>query len=157
MEANAINCMTLLVHLVVIFLINNYTPVFYLQISPTFSSGKMRKMHPIIVDCVHRLDKVLEKRAQNKEEIDLKKMMGNLTMDVIATCAFATKIDTHNEEKSSDFVIHAQKVFRSTWRIWVFFLIAPVFPQILKWAKFSFTDPTVAKFFRSAVGPKKMI
>ena len=112
----------------------------------------MRKMHPIIVDCVKRLEQVLEKCAQNSDkEIDLKKMMGNLTMDVIATCAFGTKIDVHSEEKTSDFVTHAQKVFRSSWRMWVFFIVSPVFPQLLKWINFKFTDPSVDRFFRSAV------
>ncbi|CAG2162374.1 unnamed protein product [Oppiella nova] len=63
-------------------------------ISPTFSSGKMRAMHPIIIDCVKRLEEYLEKKAANKEELEMKKIMGNLTMDVIASCAFGTKIDT---------------------------------------------------------------
>ncbi|CAG2116153.1 unnamed protein product [Medioppia subpectinata] len=55
-------------------------------ISPTFSSGKMRAMHPLIIDCVHRLDQYLETKAINGDELDVKRAMGNLTMDVIASC-----------------------------------------------------------------------
>ncbi|CAG2162373.1 unnamed protein product, partial [Oppiella nova] len=54
-------------------------------ISPTFSSGKMRSMHPIVIDCVKRLETHLEAYLQKgSHEIELKKNMSNLTMDVIA-------------------------------------------------------------------------
>ncbi|CAG2173218.1 unnamed protein product, partial [Oppiella nova] len=86
-------------------------------ISPTFSSGKMRSMHPIIIDCVHRLDNYLETKAMTGEDVEMKKTMGSLTMDVIASCAFGTKIDTYNDHKTNEFLENAKKVFHaSMWR-----------------------------------------
>ncbi|CAG2102769.1 unnamed protein product [Medioppia subpectinata] len=120
-------------------------------ISPTFSSGKMKAMHPIIVDCTQRLEEYLEKKAVTGEEVEMKKIMGNLTMDVIASCAFGTKIDTHNDEKRSDFILNAQKVFRGNWRVWAFFLFMTTFPKLVRWTGFTFNDPTVVKFFRTAI------
>ncbi|CAG2114836.1 unnamed protein product, partial [Medioppia subpectinata] len=125
-------------------------------ISPTFSSGKMRAMHPIIVDCVHRLEDYLEKKSKNGEDVELKKAMGNLTMDVIASCAFGTKTDTHNDD-NNEFVINARKVFRGNWRVWVFFLVYTTFPKLIEWTGFQITDPGVQNFFQKAVRIKSII
>jgi hypothetical protein len=129
-----------------------FVKLFHNKISPTFSSGKMRKMHPLIEDCVERLETVLMKKATDNSgnnEIELKKSMGNLTMDVIALCAFGTKIDTHNDPKNQ-FIKKAEVVLRGNWRLWVFFLLKTTIPKILDLTQFQVTDPSVAHFFRSA-------
>ncbi|XP_054157849.1 cytochrome P450 3A24-like [Oppia nitens] len=115
-------------------------------ISPTFSSGKMRSMHPLIIDCIVRLDKHLA----DKTEIELKQTMGNLTMDVIATCAFGTRIDTY-AEKTSDFVLNAQKVFRGNWRVWVALILLMISKKFANWLGVKFLDPGAENFFRNAI------
>ncbi|CAG2101453.1 unnamed protein product [Medioppia subpectinata] len=121
-------------------------------ISPTFSSGKMRSMHPIIIDCVHRLDQYLETKAINGDELDVKRAMGNLTMDVIASCAFGTQIDTYNDNKTNEFIVNAREVFASTWRAYVMALMMFLLPdRIREWIGFSTISPSVNHFFRSAI------
>ena len=110
----------------------------------------MRRMHPIIIDCVKRLENALEKGMKIKNEVEIKQYMSNFTIDVIASCAFGTKIDTYSE-KRNEFIINAQKAFRGTWRIWVFFTLAFTFPKLIQWMKFEFVDPSVTNFFRGAV------
>ncbi len=113
----------------------------------------MRKMYPLIEDCVQRLETVIMKKATDSSgnnEIELKKFMGNLTMDVIALCAFGTKIDTHNDP-NNQFIKNAEVVFRGIWRFWVFFVFKNTIPKILDLIGFQMTDPSVAHFFRSAV------
>ncbi|CAG2167306.1 unnamed protein product, partial [Oppiella nova] len=78
--------------------------------SPTFTSGKMKKMYPRIRECLTDFMSHLEGFAVNKKEINIKDMYGNYTMDVIATCAFATKTNAHND-LDSPFVLNARKVF----------------------------------------------
>ncbi len=113
----------------------------------------MRKMYPLIEDCVQRLETAIMKKATDisgNNEIELKKFMGNLTMDVIALCAFGTKIDTHNDP-NNQFIKNAEVLFRGSWRFWVFFLFKSTIPKILDLIGFQMTDPSVAHFFRSAV------
>jgi cytochrome P450 family 6 len=110
----------------------------------------MRRMHPIIIDCVKRLENALEKGMKIKNEVEIKQYMSNFTIDVIASCAFGTKIDTYSE-KRNEFIIKAQKAFRGTWRIWVFFTLAFTFPKLIQWMKFRFIEPSVTDFFRAAV------
>jgi len=58
----------------------------------------MKKMHSLVQECVKSLEKALDKTAKDSNnEVELKKLMGNYTMDVISLCAFATKIDSHND------------------------------------------------------------
>ena len=78
--------------------------------SPTFTSGKMKKMYPMIKDCLNEFLDVLEPAAKNRENINLKDMHGNYTMDVIATCAFATKTNAH-KNINNPFIVNAKKVF----------------------------------------------
>ncbi|CAG2167511.1 unnamed protein product [Oppiella nova] len=91
-------------------------------ITPTFSSGKMRAMHPIIIDCVHRLDNYLETKAMIGEDVEMKETMGSLTIDAIASCAFGTKIDTYNDhKKTNEFLLYSQKSLHlKLWRCLVF-------------------------------------
>ncbi|CAG2184116.1 unnamed protein product, partial [Oppiella nova] len=121
-------------------------------ISPTFSSGKMRSMHPIIIDCVHRLDNYLETKVMAGEDVETKKTMGSLTMDVIFSCAFGTKIDTYNDHKTNEFLVNTKEVFSgAVWRLWVFIALVKISPKLFEWTGFQIIDPSVQKFFITAV------
>jgi cytochrome P450 family 3 subfamily A len=107
----------------------------------------MRKMYPLVEQCVKSLDKVLEKAVKERKDVELKTLMGNYTMDVIATCAFATKTDTHNDP-NNPFVKNAIKIFKaSIWRTLLFISCLP----LKKFFKISIIDPNVVNFFKSAV------
>ena len=113
----------------------------------------MRRMHPIVVDCVEKLMEELKKSAQNsnnKNEIELKKMMDNLTMDVISSCAFGTKVDVYRDSKN-EFIVNAQKILEGNWRFWLFFLLLTNAPKIVESTGFQRNDPKVTNFFRIAV------
>ena len=109
-------------------------------------------MHPVIVDCVQRLQDNLNKKAQNKDnnEIELKTLMSNLTMDVITTCAFGMKIDTYGE-KESEFVTNAKSVLNGGLRLWLFFILLTSLPKVIEWTGFEQNDPKVNEFFCDAV------
>ncbi|XP_054154549.1 thromboxane-A synthase-like [Oppia nitens] len=106
--------------------------------SPTFTSGKLRKLYPLIGQCcddfVGHLDRLVSSRRQQPVgSIELKKLMGDLTMDVIARCAFSIKPDTYTDDQSSgessnQFIRAANNVFNiSVWRLILIRLIpAPV-------------------------------
>ncbi|CAG2171744.1 unnamed protein product [Oppiella nova] len=70
----------------------------------------MKKMYPRIRECLTDFMNHLESFAINEKEMNAKDMYGNYTMDVIATCAFATKTGAHNT-LDSPFVVMARSVF----------------------------------------------
>lgn len=69
--------------------------------SPTFTSGKMKAMFPLMNMSLETLVKVYEK--SNGRDIDALSTFANFTMDVIAKVAFAVDTNTHDGENSSTF------------------------------------------------------
>jgi cytochrome P450 len=69
--------------------------------SPTFTSGKMKAMFPLMNMSLETLVKVYEK--SNGGDIDALNTFANFTMDVIAKVAFAVETNTHDGENCSTF------------------------------------------------------
>ncbi len=96
-------------------------------VSPTFTSGKMKKMYPLMTKCAQEYVEALKNEAINENEIDLKQMNGNFTMDVIAKCAFATTTNSHKDPENP-FIKHAKNLFN--FRVWKLALIV-ILPEFL--------------------------
>ncbi|KFM82972.1 Cytochrome P450 3A30, partial [Stegodyphus mimosarum] len=114
-------------------------------ITPAFTSRKMRKMSHIMNDCAKTVLKTLEKHAVSKEPVDCKRLFGAFTMDVIATSAFATKIDSHNDPDNI-FVKNVRKAFGefTGLRLLLFFFL----PNWLR-LTFGFRSLPTGDFFQS--------
>lgn len=97
--------------------------------SPAFSTGKLRKMNALIEDCAAITSEHLKKAAANEEDIDVKQFFGNYAVDVIARCAFGTRLDSHSDQ-TNEFVTRSRQAFsgRVTPRLFIFF----VFPAIAR-------------------------
>lgn len=80
------------------------------HLTPTFSSGKLRKMNSKMQQCIETLFKNLERTVDRKEIFEFRAMCGAFTMDVIASTAFGLKIDSHNDP-NNHFVKMARKAF----------------------------------------------
>ncbi|GBN31144.1 Cytochrome P450 3A13 [Araneus ventricosus] len=114
-------------------------------ISPTFSTGKIKRMMGIMKDSSQTAVKNIKALIGKGEPIQVKRLYGAFTMDVIASSAFSTKIDSHNDP-DNQFVKMARKVFSGSinWK----FIALLVFPQLQKWLKISFFPQDVCEFFR---------
>ncbi|XP_054155732.1 cytochrome P450 3A11-like [Oppia nitens] len=104
-------------------------------LSPTFSSGKMRQMFPIIRECLDGFEQALHERTGSTSSsstttsrpvtINAKEWTSSFTMDVIASCAFATKIQAYdstgrlstitNQSVNNPFVYHARRLLSIRW------------------------------------------
>jgi cytochrome P450 family 3 subfamily A len=91
-------------------------------LTPTFSTGKLRRMQQQIEKCAECLISNLQQKADNDDIFDFRQYCGAYTMDVIASTAFSLQIDSHNDP-NNQFVRMSNKLFN-----------------------FSFADPKVAIF-----------
>ncbi|GIX86659.1 cytochrome P450 3A29 [Caerostris extrusa] len=84
------------------------------------------------------------KFAEKGEPVDVKKIFGAFSMDVIANSAFSTKIDSHNDPNNA-FVTAARPFFQNTvpWRLALWL----VFPSIVKLFSIKVASPLSTKFF----------
>ncbi|XP_077563284.1 cytochrome P450 3A41-like [Haemaphysalis longicornis] len=105
--------------------------------SPAFSTGKLRKMNSLIEDCAMVTTEHLKKAALKKEDIDVKQFFGNYALDVIARCAFATRLDSHSEQ-TNEFVTKSREAssIRVTPRMFVFFVL-PAIAKLVKLRPFN--------------------
>ncbi|XP_054157203.1 cytochrome P450 3A9-like [Oppia nitens] len=116
-------------------------------VSPSFTTGKLRKMMTLVEHCIDSVDRVLDKVATDGNEIEMKGLMGNYTMDGIASCAFATKTDTHNDP-NNPFVVNANILAAgSKWRT----LLASIAGPVKRFFKISAINPSVHNFFVKAI------
>ena len=85
-------------------------------ISPTFTSGKMKQMLPLIKQAIERMTSFMDQRlttttdAATAADFDNKDLYSKLTLTVIARCAFATEINAFASEENI-FVTNAKATF----------------------------------------------
>lgn len=79
-------------------------------LTPSFSAAKMKEMVPLINTASNALMDNLQVYAESDEAFDIHKCFGCFTMDVIASVAFGTQVDSQNNP-DDPFVRHAQMFF----------------------------------------------
>uniref|UniRef100_A0A3Q3KYB1 Thromboxane-A synthase n=1 Tax=Mastacembelus armatus TaxID=205130 RepID=A0A3Q3KYB1_9TELE len=98
-------------------------------LTPSFSAAKMKEMVPLINTATDALMNTMNVYAESGEAFDIHRCFGCFTMDVIASVAFATQVDSQSNP-DDPFVHHAQMFFSlSFFRPLMLFFIA--FPFIM--------------------------
>ncbi|KAG8145727.1 hypothetical protein E2320_012216 [Naja naja] len=92
-------------------------------LSPTFTSGKLKEMFPIIKHYGEILIQNVQKKMENDEPIDVKDIFGAYSMDVVTSTSFGIDVNSMNNPKD------------------------PFVKQIKKLTKFKSFDPRVVLAF----------
>ncbi|XP_054006351.1 probable cytochrome P450 6a14 [Hylaeus anthracinus] len=67
------------------------------KFSPTFTSGKLKEMLYLIIDCSVDLERNLKRLVAKGEPINCREMAAKFTTDVIGTCAFGIDMSVSNQ------------------------------------------------------------
>lgn len=87
--------------------------VMRLKLTPTFTSGKLKGMFPLIAKCGQQLDQHLKNEVESNPVIDVKDILARFTVDIIATCAFG--LDANSlVDKNSEFYVMGTKIFNQS-------------------------------------------
>ncbi|XP_068170278.1 thromboxane-A synthase-like [Antennarius striatus] len=97
-------------------------------LTPTFSSTKMKEMSPLINTAVDVLLNNLSVYADSQEAFNIHKCFSCFTMDVIASVAFGTQLDSQNNP--DDPFVRNSKMFFSFSFFRPFVLLSLAFPFI---------------------------
>ncbi|KAM7315660.1 cytochrome P450 3A24 [Ixodes scapularis] len=114
--------------------------------SPAFSTGKLRKMNSLIADCARKTAEHLKMAAEKEGELDIKQFYGNYALDVIARCAFATRLDSHTQE-TDEFVTKARQAFSG--KITLPLILLFLFPGVFKLFKLKAFNTDVFLYFKN--------
>ncbi|XP_054069096.1 cytochrome P450 3A21-like [Rissa tridactyla] len=95
-------------------------------LSPTFTSGKLKEMFPIIKHYGEILVKNVQKRVEKDNCLPIKDIFGSYSMDVVTSTSFGVNIDSMNNPKDP-FVREMRKLVKFDF-IDPIFIITFVFP-----------------------------
>lgn len=122
-----------------------------IKMTPTFTTGKMKKMFGFIVEHSQEMKDYLQEAARRQEILELKDFLSKYTIDVIASCAFGIKANSF-KNPNGEFRLHAKKILEPSGTIReIETLLVFLSPKLAKLLRLSFVPPDVTKFFRSTV------
>jgi len=113
--------------------------------SPTFSTGKLRRMRPLLQECLNTLIHNLENVSKSGKESDMKRLFGAYSMEVVIQVAFGTKVNALIDD-TNPIIMNARKMFNKNIGPKIFIvLLAPKLAKLLKIDPF---DMNITKFFK---------
>lgn len=121
-------------------------------LSPTFTSGKLKEMFPIIDKYGDVLVINLKKEAEKNKTVNLKDIFGAYSMDVITSTSFGVSVDALNNPKDP-FVENSKKLMRFNF-FDPFILLITFFPfltPVFEMLEISMFPKTVTDFFRKSI------
>ncbi|KAK7806223.1 hypothetical protein U0070_008886, partial [Myodes glareolus] len=125
-------------------------------LSPTFTSGKLKEMFPIIEQYGDILVKYLRREGEKGKPLNMKEVFGAYSMDVITSTAFGVNIDSLNNPKDP-FVAKARKLIKISFfdPLFVSSRLFPFLIPIYEMLNVSMFPKDSVAFFKKFVGRMK--
>ncbi|KAK1122047.1 hypothetical protein K0M31_009893 [Melipona bicolor] len=70
------------------------------QLSPVFTSGKLKGIFSLILDCAKHLENYLDTLVKKGEPIEVRELAAQYTTDVIGSCVFGIEMKSLSDEES---------------------------------------------------------
>lgn len=122
------------------------------KLSPTFTSGKLKVMYPIIRDCAKTLQDYLVKNTENKKsfEIDARDLFARFTTNVISSIAFGIENDCIND-RDNIFRKMGLKIFEVNLKVKILSIFIFFLPSVIDKLKVKQIDQEIDDFIFSVV------
>ncbi|CAH2048654.1 unnamed protein product, partial [Iphiclides podalirius] len=111
-------------------------------ITPAFSSARLKNMLPLIQQSSNEMVKFLQQ--YDKSDVEMKDLVGHLTLEVIGACAFGIKTDALTDENAHFVKVAEQFGYISPSRKILLLVFIMLFPKLMKFINLSFVNPEVA-------------
>ncbi|XP_058793291.1 cytochrome P450 6B1-like [Phymastichus coffea] len=99
------------------------------NLSPVFTSGKLRDMFYLMAGCLDHFEKYLEQVAKTGEPTEFRDLTAKFTIDSIGACAFG--INTNALDEHSEFQKHGRDLFATNISNVVRHLLREIAPKFL--------------------------
>ncbi|XP_042778566.1 cytochrome P450 3A12 isoform X1 [Panthera leo] len=121
-------------------------------LSPTFTSGKLKEMFPIVGQYGDVLVRNLRKEAEKGKPVTLKDILGAYSMDVITSTSFGVNIDSLNNPRDP-FVENTKKLLKFSFLDPFFFslLLFPFLTPVFELLNIWLFPKSVINFFTKSV------
>ncbi|KAJ1096447.1 hypothetical protein NDU88_001589 [Pleurodeles waltl] len=121
-------------------------------LSPTFTSGKLKEMFPIMKDLGETLVRNLQKKTEQDEPLDMKQTFASYSTDVVISTSFGVSIDSMNNPKDP-FVTNGRRLFNFRFMnpLLIIIVLFPFLIPVLQKMNFCLIPNDLLQFFKSAV------
>ncbi|XP_066238282.1 cytochrome P450 3A12-like [Saccopteryx leptura] len=121
-------------------------------LSPTFTSGKLKEMFPIIHQYADVLVSNVRKESEQGKPVNLKDIFGAYSMDVITSTSFGVNIDSLNNPQDP-FVENIKKLLKFNFSnpLILLLIIFPFLTPICEVLNISLFPKSVTDFFKTSV------
>ncbi|XP_063243200.1 cytochrome P450 6j1-like isoform X1 [Bacillus rossius redtenbacheri] len=99
------------------------------KLSPTFTSGRMKKMFYLVDECGKQLASCLQQSASSGAPVDVRETMARYNTDVIASCAFGVKTEAQVDSKCEFRAVLKKTFDRNTFSL---IFVVPVLVRIFR-------------------------
>nr|CAD7262317.1 unnamed protein product [Timema shepardi] len=120
------------------------------KMTPTFTSGKMKKMFYLVDECAQMLTEIIEQQSFGGKPIPVKETMARFTTDVISSCAFGVKSNAMTDI-NSEFRKILRKIFELDLLCSIKLALAFFVPSIVKTFKLRIFDESITLFVRKTL------
>ncbi|NXJ82888.1 CP3AL protein, partial [Trogon melanurus] len=125
-------------------------------LSPTFTSGKLKEMFPIMKHYGEALVKNVQKQVKKDNAISVKDIFGSYSMDVVTSTSFGVNIDSMNNPKDP-FVREMQKLVKFDFfdPLFILTFVFPFLNPLLAKMSVSFFPSSAVDFFMRSISKIK--
>ncbi|XP_076285655.1 putative cytochrome P450 6a14 [Lasioglossum baleicum] len=120
------------------------------RLSPVFTSGKLKEMFPLVIECGEHLEKYLDSVTKKGELVDCREIAAKFTTDVIGTCAFGIDMNALADE-DSEFRRMGREMFTPSWQQVVRDLMRQFLPNVYQRVGHLVQPKKVTEFFTNVV------
>ncbi|XP_046472545.1 cytochrome P450 6A1-like isoform X2 [Neodiprion pinetum] len=120
------------------------------KLSPLFTTGKMKHMFALILECADYFEKYIHILAEKGEPIDCREITAKFTTDVIGSCAFGLQMNAIGDE-DSEFRKMGRKVFEVSLKARILQIMRTAAPWLYELIGISALPLDVQQFFMSSM------
>ncbi|XP_018318914.1 probable cytochrome P450 6a19 [Agrilus planipennis] len=121
-----------------------------IKLTPTFTSGKMKKMFTTFWLCGNRLVRKIDSMIETKESSGIKEILACYSTDIVGSCAFGIECNSF-ENPNSDFRTYGSRIFNFTRSEMFKMALARNFPKVARFLGTRAIPKEVSDFFLKIV------
>lgn len=121
------------------------------NLTPLFTSSKIRKMYPLIQKCAYTFESLLDREWNKSKVLDMRALISRYTMDCIGACGFGVDANVMGNDSENVFSMIGNSIFLMTnargWSV----ISRLIWPNIFYGLGFRVFPKMVTDFFHNLI------
>lgn len=118
--------------------------------TPAFSSGKLKRMFYLLVECCEELQRHIDASCNVNRTVEVRELAAKFIIDVIGSCAFGIQINALIDEES-EFHRAAKRLSKPSDKTTLWRMLRTAMPRLYRLLGVQLVDPNVTTFFMDVV------